>query len=110
MGVEALLAALSVAGGRDAVMEQALGLTGAAAHLDRNGQLRVERLLHKLGVAQEFVRQWRAAVNDARKRARHGSSAAASDSRSASPAPELLAVRGRQWSAVEAQPHGDDHR
>ncbi|HSN76301.1 MAG TPA: bifunctional DNA primase/polymerase [Anaerolineae bacterium] len=73
MGVEALLAALSVAGGRDAVMEQALGLTGAAAHLDRNGQLRVERLLPKLGVAQEFVRQWRAAVNDARQRTRHGS-------------------------------------
>ncbi len=69
-GVAANLAGLSAADGRDAVLEQALGLTGAAARLDRNGQLRVERLLHKLGVSQEFVRQWRAAVNEERKRGR----------------------------------------
>ena len=62
------LAALNAADGRDAVMEQALGLTAAAVCLDRSGQLRVERLLRQLGVTQEFVRQWRVAVNAERKR------------------------------------------
>ena len=66
--VAALLAALNAADGRDAVMEQALGLTAAAACLERSGQLRVERLLRQLGVTQEFVRQWRVAVNAERKR------------------------------------------
>ena len=64
----ALLAALGAAADRDAAMEQALGLTAAAAQLDRNDLLRVEQLLRRLGVTQEFVRQWRTAVNAARKR------------------------------------------
>ncbi len=68
--LDALLAGLSTVDSRDAAMEQALGVTGVAARLDRNGQLRVERLLHRLGVPQEFVRQWRAAVNEERKRNR----------------------------------------
>jgi hypothetical protein len=49
-------------------MTQALALTGAAARLGRTDQLRVEQALRQLGVTQEFVRQWRVAVNVARKR------------------------------------------
>lgn len=63
-----LLAALRAAEGRDAAMTQALELTAAAARLERSEQLRVEQVLRQLGVTQEFVRQWRTAVNAARKR------------------------------------------
>ena len=66
----ALVTALNAADGRAAVMEQALGLTAAAARLDRTGQLRVEQTLRQAGVSLEFVRQWRAAVNAERKRSR----------------------------------------
>ena len=92
MIVAALLAALSAADGRDAVMEQALGLTGAAARLDRTGQLRVERLLRQLGVTQEFVRQWRAAVNAERKRSRPAPAAQPAPLDPPPAAPALLAV------------------
>ena len=64
----ALLAALTATDGRAAVMEQALGATATVARLERSEQLRVEQLLRQLGVTQEFVRQWRVAVNAERKR------------------------------------------
>ncbi len=68
--IAAILAEIRAAPDRDAVEDLLPELTPRCVGLDRNALLRVDRALHKAGIPQERIRDWRRALAEQRRAAR----------------------------------------
>ncbi len=68
--IDEILAEIRAAPDRDAVEDLLPELTPRCVGLDRNALLRVDRALHKAGIPQERIRDWRRALAEQRRAAR----------------------------------------